>query len=453
MKNTRKLFGTDGIRGKANSHPMTVDIASRVGRAAAHHFLKDVGRRHRVLIGKDTRLSGYMIEFALAAGICSAGCDALLVGPLPTPGIAFLTQDMRADAGVVISASHNPYEDNGIKFFDRKGFKLPDEEEALIERLMESGEVEQSPTSKVGRAKRIDDAIGRYIVFLKRCFPSDLTLEGVTIVLDTANGAAYKVAPTVFTELGATVHHIGDKPNGLNINDGVGALYPEVVAAKVKETGADLGIALDGDADRCILVDEKGTIVDGDFIMAAMAKKMITNGNLKENTLVATVMSNMGLEIALKEAGGKILRTDVGDRYVAERMRFGGFNFGGEQSGHLIFLDHHTSGDGILSALMVLSELVRGQMALSTFAHNAMERLPQVLINIKVTQKPPLSTLPEVVKIIAQVDKELGNKGRTLIRYSGTENKARVMIEGLDQEVIKKQAERIVQAIQAAIGI
>jgi len=452
MSNSRKLFETDGIRGKANQHPMTCDIATRVGRASAYYFLKEKERQHRVLIGKDTRLSSYMIEFALAAGICSAGCNALLVGPLPTPGIAFLTRDMRADAGVVISASHNSFEDNGIKFFNRTGYKLSDEVESEIERIMENGMAEKDAPVLVGRAKRIEDAVGRYIVFLKRCFPPELTLEGVTIAMDTANGAAYKVAPTVFAELGATVHQIGNEPNGTNINENFGALYPEKVCELVKKTGADIGIALDGDADRVILCDEKGRVIDGDYIMAAMATKMIANGALKKDTLVATVMSNMGLEIAINEAGGKLIRTGVGDRYVAETMRDGGYNLGGEQSGHLIFMDHHSTGDGILSALMVLSELVAGQMSMSGFAANAMEKIPQVLVNVQVREKPPLENMPGVMKVIKEVEDELGGKGRTLIRYSGTELKARVMIEGTDMQMIERQAQRIADALQDTIG-
>jgi phosphoglucosamine mutase len=450
MGETRKLFGTDGIRGKANLYPMTTDIANRVGRAAATYFLREKGRQHKIVIGKDTRVSCYMLEFALAAGICSAGANVILTGPLPTPGIAFLTRDMRADAGVVISASHNPFDDNGIKFFNRDGFKLPDEVEAEIERIME--EENGEPCVEVGRAKRIEDARGRYGVFLKRCFPQDLTLEGVKIVLDTANGAAYKIAPTVFTELGATVYHYGNCPDGLNINKECGALYPEEVAKKVLETGADIGLALDGDADRLILIDETGTVVDGDFIMAAMAKRMMGAGTLRSNTVVGTVMSNLGLELALKDAGGRLLRAPVGDRYVAAMMVEGGYNFGGEQSGHLIFLDDHTSGDGILSALKVLSELVRGQIPLSKFAKNAMERMPQVLVNLKVREKPAIDTLPEVVSVIAEVEKELSGAGRVLVRYSGTENKARVMLEGPAIETIETQAARIADAIRGAIG-
>jgi phosphoglucosamine mutase len=453
MGKSRKLFETDGIRGKANRYPITCDIATSVGRSAASYFLREKGKQHRIIIGKDTRLSGYMLEFALSAGICSAGCNALLVGTLPTPGIAFLTRDMRADAGVVISASHNPFEDNGVKFFNRQGIKLADDVESTIEQIMASEEALEDLPIMVGRAKRIEDAVGRYIVFLKRCFPLDRTLEGITIALDTANGAAYKVAPTVFAELGAKVHHIGKEPNGTNINQDCGALHPEKVGALVRETGADLGIALDGDADRLILCDETGKKIDGDYIMAAMAKKMIADGTLRHNTLVATVMSNMGLEIAVNEAGGKMLRTVVGDRYVAEQMRQGGYNLGGEQSGHLIFGDHHTTGDGILSALMVLSELISVNKPLSEFAQTAMKRLPQVLINVPVREKPPLATLEKVTRAIKDVEKELAGKGRSLIRFSGTEMKARVMVEGENQQVIERQAQKIADALHEVIGV
>jgi len=331
---TRKLFGTDGVRGVANVYPITTEIAMQLGRAAAHVF-KEGERRHRLVIGKDTRLSGYMIENALVAGICSMGVDVLLVGPLPTPGISFITASMRADAGVVISASHNPYQDNGIKFFSRDGFKLPDELEMRIESLMNNGELDalRPIADEVGKAFRIDDAVGRYIVFLKNTFPRDLDLQGLKIVLDCAHGAAYKVAPAVLTELGAEVIALGVKPDGKNINAGCGSLHPEIMAAAVREHGADLGMALDGDADRVIFVDEKGDLVDGDHIMAICATRMLAAGTLKKQTLIATVMSNMGLEIAMRKAGGHLVRTDVGDRYVVEAMRQGGYNLGGSSRG------------------------------------------------------------------------------------------------------------------------
>ncbi len=362
----KKLFGTDGVRGVANIHPMTTEMAMQLGRAAAYVF-KDGQRRHRIVIGKDTRLSGYMIENALVAGICSMGVDVLLIGPLPTPGIAFITSSMRADAGVVISASHNAYQDNGIKFFSRDGFKLPDEMELKIEELIFSKKIDslRPIASEVGKAFRIDDAQGRYIVFLKNAFPRDLDLNGLRIVLDCANGAAYKVAPAVLEELGAEVIPLGVSPNGTNINAGCGSLHPQVIAEAVREHRAHLGIALDGDADRVIFVDEFGNEVDGDHIMAICATDMIERGTLAQNTLVATVMSNMGLDIAMRRAGGKIVKTAVGDRYVVEEMRRCGYNLGGEQSGHMIFLDHNSTGDGIVSALQVLAIMQRSEKPLS----------------------------------------------------------------------------------------
>src|SRR5512138_1098823 len=352
----KKLFGTDGVRGVANVYPMTCEMAIQIGRAAAYMF-KNGNRRHRIVIGKDTRLSGYMIESALVAGICSMGVDVLQVGPLPTPGIAYITSSMRADAGVVISASHNPFQDNGIKVFFKDGFKLPDEIELKIEKLIFAEKIDsrRPVATEVGKAYRIADAVGRYVVFLKSTFPKDLDLSGLKIVLDCANGAAYKVAPAVLSELGAEVIAIGVKPNGTNINDGCGSLHPAVISEAVKEHRADLGIALDGDADRVIFVDEFGNLVDGDQIMAICATEMIRQKKLRKNTLVATVMSNMGLDIAMRKAGGKVVKTAVGDRYVVEEMVKGGYNLGGEQSGHMIFLDHNTTGDGMLTALASLS--------------------------------------------------------------------------------------------------
>ncbi len=449
----KRLFGTDGVRGVANVHPMTTEIAMQLGRAAAHIF-KNGDRRHRVVIGKDTRLSGYMIETALVSGICSMGVDVLLVGPLPTPGISFITSSMRADAGVVISASHNPYQDNGIKFFSRDGFKLPDEVELRIEELISSGEIDamRPVAADVGKAFRVDDAVGRYIVFLKNTFPRDLDLQGLKIVLDCAHGAAYKVAPAVFEELGAEVIALGVEPDGKNINAGCGSLHPEVMAAAVREHGADLGIALDGDADRVIFVDEQGEEVDGDHVMAICATRMLERKTLNHQTLVTTVMSNMGLEIALKKAGGKLVRTAVGDRYVVEEMRRGGFNLGGEQSGHMIFLDYNTTGDGILSALQVLEIVQRSGKPLSELA-NVMESLPQVLVNVRVKQRTELTELPEVTSLIAAVEKNLGDEGRVLIRYSGTEPLLRIMLEGTDQQQIESLAAEIASAVQNAIGV
>ncbi len=448
----KRLFGTDGVRGVANVHPMTTEIAMKLGRAAAHVF-KDGERRHRVVIGKDTRLSGYMIETALVSGICSMGVDVLLVGPLPTPGISFITASMRADAGVVISASHNPYQDNGIKIFSNDGFKLPDEVEMRIEELISSGEIDalRPIADEVGKAFRVDDAVGRYIVFLKNTFPRDLDLQGLKIVLDCAHGAAYKVAPAVFEELGAEVIALGVKPDGKNINAGCGSLHPEVMAAAVREQGADLGIALDGDADRVIFVDEHGEEVDGDHIMAICATRMLEAGTLHKNTLVATVMSNMGLEIAIRRAGGQLLRTAVGDRYVVEAMREGGYNLGGEQSGHMIFLDHNTTGDGVLSALQVLAIVQRSGQRLSELAR-VMDSLPQTLVNVRVKQRTDLATLPEVSRVIAAAEAQLGDQGRVLIRYSGTEPLLRIMLEGTDQGQIEALAEEIAAAVRTAIG-
>jgi len=448
----KKLFGTDGVRGVANINPMTTEIAMQLGRAIAY-ICKDAEHRHRVVIGKDTRLSGYMIENALAAGICSMGVDVLLVGPLPTPGIAFITSSMRADAGVVISASHNPYQDNGIKFFSRDGFKLPDEKELQIEELIFSSKIDSlRPTAaEVGKAFRIDDAAGRYIVFLKNTFPRELDLQGLKIVVDCAHGAAYKVAPAVLEELGAEVIRIGVSPNGTNINAGCGSLYPQVIAEAVREHRADLGMALDGDADRVIFVDEYGNEVDGDHIMAICATQLLSQKQLAKNTLVATVMSNMGLEVALRKAGGKVVRTAVGDRYVVEEMLRHGYRVGGEQSGHMIFLDHNTTGDGMLSALQVLAIIQRTGKPLSELS-KVMIALPQVLVNVRIKQRRDLTEVPEVSKVIKAAEKKLGSDGRVLIRYSGTEPLLRIMLEGQDKYQITELANEIAQAIEKHLG-
>jgi phosphoglucosamine mutase len=448
----KKLFGTDGVRGVANVFPMTSEMAMQIGRAAAYLF-KNGNRRHRIVIGKDTRLSGYMIENALVAGICSMGVDVLQVGPLPTPGIAYITSSMRADAGVVISASHNPFQDNGIKFFFSDGFKLPDEMELKIEKLIFSEKIDslRPVATEVGKAYRIDDAVGRYVVFLKSAFPKDLDLVGMKIVLDCANGAAYKVAPAVLEELGAEVISIGVKPNGTNINDGCGSLHPEVMSEAVKTHRADLGIALDGDADRVIVVDEFGNIVDGDQIMAICATEMIRQKKLRKNTLVATVMSNMGLDIAMRKAGGKVIKTDVGDRYVVEEMRRGGYNLGGEQSGHMIFLDYSTTGDGTLSALQLLSIIRRSGKRLSELAE-VMIPLPQVLVNVRVSEKRDLMEIPAAAALIRATEAKLGLDGRILIRYSGTEPLLRIMIEGQDKYQITGWAKDIADAVEKAIG-
>ena len=448
----KKLFGTDGVRGIANMHPMTTEMAMQLGRAAAYVFKHD-DRRSRIVIGKDTRLSGYMIENALAAGICSMGVDVLLVGPLPTPGIAFITASMRADAGVVISASHNPYQDNGIKFFARDGFKLPDAMELQIEDLIFSDRIDSlRPTAEeVGKAFRVDDAIGRYIVFLKNTFPRELDLVGLKIVLDCAHGAAYRVAPAVLEELGAEVFAYGVEPDGTNINSGCGSTHPEVIAAAVREHGADLGIALDGDADRCIFVDEQGNEVDGDHIMAICAIDMLKRDALPQSTVVGTVMSNMGLDIALRQAGGKIVKTDVGDRYVVEEMRRNGYRFGGEQSGHLVFLDHNTTGDGMLSALQVLAILQKSGKPLSELA-SVMTALPQILVNVRVRERRNVEEMPEVKKLIEDVENRLGDTGRVLIRYSGTEPLMRIMLEGRDQGEITDMAKEIALVVKGLIG-
>ncbi len=432
----RKLFGTDGVRGVANIYPMTSEIAMQIGRAIAF-IVKNQTRGHQIVIGKDTRLSGYMIENALAAGICSMGVNVQLVGPLPTPGIAFITTSMRADAGVVISASHNPFQDNGIKIFSRDGFKLPDETEADIEDLIFSQKMAalRPVADEVGKASRIDDARGRYIVFLKNTFPRKYTLDDFHIVLDCAHGATYKVAPHVFSELGARVTTIGVSPDGKNINHECGALHPEVMAEEVRRTGADLGLALDGDGDRLIVCDEKGEIVDGDHIMAICASELLRLRKLRKKTLVATVMSNMGLEKAMQAMGGRLERTRVGDRYVVETMRARGYNFGGEQSGHLIFLDHNTTGDGILAALQLLAIMIKKNRPLSELAA-IMSSYPQVLENVRMSTRIEPDQIPGFPKALEAAEEKLGERGRILVRPSGTEPVIRVMAEGEDEKEI-----------------
>lgn len=450
-----KLFGTDGIRGTANVHPMTPEVALALGRAIALVFRGQAGEvgRKQILIGKDTRLSGYMFENALAAGICSMGVNVIQVGPMPTPALAFLTRDMRCNAGVMITASHNPYQDNGIKFFAADGFKLPDEDELLIERLIASGEASKSCVGpdEIGKAQRIDDARGRYIVYLKNAFPRDLTLKGFRIVIDCANGAGYRVGPTIFRELGAEVIELGCAPNGRNINQDCGSLYPETAANKVVEFQADMGIALDGDADRVVVIDERGEIFDGDLLMWLCARDMHERGKLANETVVATVMSNLGLEHALASIGVELIRASVGDRYVVEEMRKGGHNLGGEQSGHILFLDDSTTGDGIMTALQVLALMARGGKSLSSLAEG-FERLPQVTVNIEVAEKCPLETLPSFVTALAEVEQELGEDGRVLVRYSGTELKARVMVEGRDQTRVHALANNLAGTLQRALG-
>ena len=446
----RKLFGTDGVRGVANEHPMTPELALQLGRAVT--FVAGRGKSHvpRVLVGKDTRLSGYMLEQAIASGVCATGGRVMLCGPMPTPAIAQLTVSMRADAGIVISASHNPYQDNGIKIFGADGFKLPDEAEAEIESLIADDRLlgQRTTGPGIGKADRIEDARGRYVVFLKQTFPRDLSLDGVRVVVDAAHGAAYRVAPLVLQELGAQVTAIGCKPNGVNINKDVGALYPDHVRAEVVKRGAAIGIALDGDADRVIVCDEKGQIVDGDQVMAMCASRMLDEGTLRKRTLVGTVMSNLGLEHALASAGGKLVRTQVGDRYVVEHMRAGGYNLGGEQSGHIVFLDHSSTGDGMLAALQVLALMLRTGRPLSELAERSMQRVPQVLESITLRERRPLEQMLRLAGLTEKVAKALGDKGRVLIRWSGTEPKLRVMLEGPREDKLRSWAKDLVEAAQ-----
>jgi phosphoglucosamine mutase len=453
MSSGEKLFGTDGIRGRANVYPMTGEVIYEVGRALAMVFRLGGGdSRQRVLIGKDTRISGYMLEDALASGLCSMGVDVLQVGPIPTPGLAFLTSDMRCAAGAMISASHNPFEDNGVKFVSHDGFKLSDETEQNIEELMYSEELNRRRPvgDEIGRARRIDDAGGRYIVFLKKTFPRELTLDGIRVAVDCAHGAAYRVAPTVLEELGAEVIAIGASPNGTNINRGFGALHPEMVAKTVREYRADVGIALDGDADRVIMADENGEIIDGDAVLGMCAVDMKRRGLLRKDSVVATVMSNIGLEVALEQEGVKVLRVDVGDRNVVELMRHDGLNLGGEQSGHIVFLDHITTGDGILTALQVLALLRREGRPLSELAA-VFERYPQVQRSVQVRAKPPLEELSELQLLLQRIESDLGGQGRVLVRYSGTEPVARVMVEGEDSRTINGFADEICTELRKAV--
>jgi phosphoglucosamine mutase len=449
---SQKLFGTDGVRGVANVHPMTAELALQLGRALAF-LIRNGKHRHRVVIGKDTRLSGYMLEQALASGIESMGVDTVLVGPMPTPAIANLTVSMRADAGAMISASHNPYQDNGIKFFWRDGFKLPDETEARIEDLIATREIDHiRPTAtRIGRSERLDDARGRYVVFLKNTFPRELTLEGLTIAIDCANGAAYRVAPTVLEELGARVIKLGVEPDGKNINHKCGALHPENLSRAVLKHRANVGIALDGDADRVIVVDERGQVVDGDAIMAICTGELVERRELAKKTLVSTVMSNIGLERAVERWGVKVKRTKVGDRYVVEEMRKNGYNLGGEQSGHLIFLEHATTGDGTLAALQLLAVLCRKEKPLSELTR-IFEPVPQTLVNVPVNQRRELSDLPEVMKAIRAAEAKLGKEGRVLVRFSGTEPKVRILIEGPDRSRNEQHAKEIGAALVRCIG-
>ncbi|GAB7023047.1 phosphoglucosamine mutase [Salidesulfovibrio brasiliensis] len=444
----QRLFGTDGLRGQVNIFPMTPEVALRLGLAAGQ-FFRNGKKRHRVVIGKDTRLSGYVFETALTSGFCANGMDVFLVGPMPTPAISFLTRNMRADLGVVISASHNPFMDNGIKFFDHEGFKLADSVEDEITSLVMNTDTQWDypPSERVGRAHRIQDAGGRYIVYLKHSFSNTLTLDGMKIVLDCANGAAYGVAPSVLEELGAKVIRVGDKPDGININSKCGSLYPEVISHAVREHGADIGLALDGDADRLIVCDENGRILDGDQIMALCADELLKKEMLPGGMLVATVMSNMALELFMKERGGKLLRTPVGDRYVVEVMRREGAVLGGEQSGHLIFREHSTTGDGLLAALQLLRIMQEMEKPLSELS-NWLEPFPQVLKNVHVERKIPFEEVEQVQDAVRKVEDAMAGKGRVLLRYSGTEAVARVMVEGENPDKVEEYADDIVEALK-----
>ena len=460
MSKPKKIFGTDGVRGTANIEPVTAETALKLGRAAAHVFknLESHARgrgRHKIVLGKDTRLSGYMLENAISSGILSMGVDVLFIGPLPTPGVAYVTRSLRADAGIVITASHNPYADNGIKFFRADGYKLDDKIEDSIEQLVFSGEIEKvRPTAgEIGKAVRIDDALGRYIEFAKTSFPKNLTLEGLRVVVDCAHGAAYKSTPCVLRELGADAIIFGNQPDGKNINENCGSMHPENLCAKVIEHRAHLGIAHDGDADRVLLCDEKGNLIDGDDIMAIAALDMLAQKTLAEKTLVATVMSNAGLEAAIKKAGGKMLRTAVGDKNVIDEMLKGGFRFGGEQSGHLIFRDFGTTGDGLVAALQILRIMKAKDAPLSKLA-KCWTRFPQLVTNVKVREKKPFEQLDGVTMLVAMAEKDLkGQGGRVLLRYSGTEPKARLLLEGRDAGVLKRWSKQICGAIQKQIGV
>jgi len=443
---SRKYFGTDGIRGKANAWPMTADTALKVGMAAGSLYTRG-SHRHRVVIGKDTRLSGYMIEQALSAGFLSVGMDVFLFGPLPTPAVAMLTRSLRADLGVMISASHNPFQDNGIKLFGPDGYKLSDQQELQIERLVDEGVGDAlAAPERLGRAKRIEDAQARYIEFAKRTFPKELRLDGLRVVVDCANGSGYRVAPTALWELGAEVFSIGVEPNGFNINDKCGSTAPEKLAERVRELRADIGIALDGDADRVIVLDEKGHIVDGDQLMALIASSWAQQGLLKGDGIVATVMSNLGLERFLAERQLRLERTRVGDRYVVEQMRAGGFNVGGEQSGHIVLSDFSTTGDGLIAALQVLAAVKASGKPVSEVCA-LFEPVPQVLRNVRYRGKAPLEHDP-VKQAIAEAEARLGASGRILIRPSGTEPVIRVMAEGDDEKLVRTVVDDIVGALE-----
>ncbi len=455
MENDKKIFGTDGVRGIANIEPVTAETALKLGRAAAHIFKRNTQRprgfgRPKIVLGKDTRLSGYLLENAISSGILSMGVDVLFIGPLPTPGVAYVTRSLRADAGIVITASHNPYADNGIKFFRADGFKLDEEIEGRIESLVFNHEIENiRPTAEeIGKAVRIDDALGRYIEYAKSSFPRGLTLDGLRIVVDCAHGAAYKSSPCVLRELGAEVFVYGNAPDGTNINRDCGSMYPDLICQKVWEHRAHLGIAHDGDADRVLLCDENGKLIDGDDIMAVAGLDLLAQGQLPHKTLVTTVMSNAGLIAALQQAGGRAIRTGVGDKLVIDEMLRGDYGFGGEQSGHIIFRDFSTTGDGLVSALQILRIMKARNAALSSLT-KCWTRFPQVVTNVRVREKRPLEELDEVMELVAQADKELkAQGGRILLRYSGTEPKARLLLEGADANALNLWSKKIADAIR-----
>ena len=459
MNAPKKIFGTDGVRGVANIEPVTAETALRLGRAAAHVFknLESQARgrgRHKIVIGKDTRISGYMLENAIASGILSMGVDVLFIGPLPTPGVAYVTRSLRADAGIVITASHNPYADNGIKFFRPDGFKLDDKVEDQVEHLVFSGEIETiRPTADaIGKAVRIDDALGRYIEFAKSSFPRGMSLEGMRIVVDCANGAAYKSTPCVLRELGAEVIVYGNQPDGMNINKDCGSMHPEQMCQKVREHNACIGIAHDGDADRVLLCDEKGTMIDGDDIMAIAGLDMIANGTLGDKTVVATVMSNAGLDAVLNKAGGKVLRTAVGDKNVIDEMLRNGYNLGGEQSGHMIFRDYSSTGDGLVAALQLLRIMKSKDVFLSKLAQ-CWTRYPQLVTNVRVREKKPFEQLNGLNKLVAEAENDLkAQGGRLLLRYSGTEPKARLLLEGRDKAALEAWSSKILAVIKKEVG-
>ena len=459
MTQAKRIFGTDGVRGVANVEPVTAETALKLGRAAAHVFknleTQSRGRgKHKIVIGKDTRLSGYMLESALSSGILSMGVDVLFIGPLPTPGVAYVTRSLRADAGIVITASHNPYDDNGLKFFRSDGYKLDDVVENKIEELVFSGEIETiRPTAEeIGKAVRIEDALGRYIEYAKSSFPKNLTLEGLRIVVDCAHGAAYKSTPCVLRELGAEVIVYGNEPDGSNINKNCGCMHPENLCRKVREHQAHAGIAHDGDADRVLLCDETGTLIDGDDIMAIIGLERLAQGTLPKKTLAATVMSNAGLDAAIHAAGGSVIRTNVGDQNVLAAMLRGDFYFGGEQSGHIIFRDHGTTGDGLIAALQILRVMKITGNPLSQLAQ-CWTRFPQLLTNVIVREKKPFEQFDGLLRLVAQAEAEVKTHGgRVLLRYSGTEPKARLLIEGRDAEVLERWSQKISEVIRQQIG-